>query len=119
MTSTPEVIRAARDGAPAQTLEELHIMRKKIELGAELECLECGACCFSTLPTYLNLDGDDHERLGDDAERLTVFLGNRCYMRLIDGHCAALRVDSAERRFVCTVYDRTRPWSRSRSRTRR
>ena len=71
-----------------------------------MECLECGTCCFSTLPTYLNLDGDDHERLGDDAERLTVFLGNRCYMRLIDGHCAALRVDSAERRFVCTVYDR-------------
>lgn len=69
-------------------------------------CLECGTCCFSSLPTYLRVTGDDHARLGDDAERLTTFVGTRCFMRLVDGHCAALRVDAASRTFVCGVYER-------------
>lgn len=49
------------------------------------------------------MSGDDHERLGEAAERLVRFVGNRAYMRLVDGHCAALRVEP-EGRFVCTVY---------------
>jgi Fe-S-cluster containining protein len=47
--------------------------------------------------------GDDHARLGEAAERLTVFVGNRCYMRMEQGHCAALARDAAGR-FACTVY---------------
>jgi len=43
--------------------------------------------------------GDDYERLGDAVDDLVHFVGNRAYMRLADGHCAALR-------FVCTVYEK-------------
>jgi Fe-S-cluster containining protein len=67
-------------------------------------CLHCGTCCFSNLETSVRVTGDDHARLGDLAEDLVVFIGNRAYMRLADGHCAALRIE-ASGRFVCTVYD--------------
>ncbi|HSC89433.1 MAG TPA: zinc/iron-chelating domain-containing protein, partial [Polyangiaceae bacterium] len=33
-------------------------------------------------------------------------IGNRCYMRLVDGHCAALIVDPSDRSFRCSVYER-------------
>jgi hypothetical protein len=51
--------------------------------------------------------GDDYTRLGEAVDDLVVFIGNRAYMRLANGHCAALRVE-LEGRFVCTVYA-TRP----------
>jgi Fe-S-cluster containining protein len=69
------------------------------------ECTACGVCCFSTLERYIEVKGDDYERLGDDAERLVHFIGNRAYLRIVDGHCAALAVDVEGRRFWCTVYD--------------
>ncbi len=72
------------------------------------ECLACGACCFSTLTTYVSVTGDDYARLGEDAAGLVSWDSNHAYMRLEDGHCAALRVDAIERRFVCTMYE-TRP----------
>ena len=65
-------------------------------------CLECGTCCHSDLVTYVRVLGDDHARLGDDAERLSHFVGNRCFMRMEDGHCAALVVEQGK--FVCSVY---------------
>jgi uncharacterized protein len=49
--------------------------------------------------------GDDYERLGDAVDDLVHFVGNRAYMRLADGHCAALRIE-LEGRFVCTVYEK-------------
>ena len=70
------------------------------------ECLACGTCCFSTLDRYVEVRGDDYERLGDFAETLVHFLGHRAYMKMEGGHCAALRVDARARRFVCTVYER-------------
>jgi Fe-S-cluster containining protein len=70
-------------------------------------CLQCGACCFSNLETSVRVTGDDYERLGAAVEDLVHFVGNRAYMRLADGHCAALRIE-LEGRFVCTVYE-TRP----------
>jgi uncharacterized protein len=70
-------------------------------------CLECGTCCFSNLERSVLVTGDDYERLGDAVEELVQFIGHRAYMRLADGHCAALRVEPAGR-FVCTVYE-TRP----------
>lgn len=56
------------------------------------------------------MTGDDHARLGDDAERLVVFVGNQAFMRIEDetegvGRCAALHVD-ASGAFLCSVYDR-------------
>lgn len=69
------------------------------------ECLDCGTCCFSELPEYVRVWGCDHERMGDLADELTHFIGNRCYMRLVDGHCAALSIEPETGRFVCSIYD--------------
>ncbi|MDB4976466.1 MAG: hypothetical protein JWN48_4807 [Myxococcaceae bacterium] len=67
-------------------------------------CLRCGACCFSQLDTYVEVTGAAYARLGDAAEQLTVFIGNRCYMRMEDGHCSALTTDASQN-FVCSVYE--------------
>jgi Fe-S-cluster containining protein len=67
-------------------------------------CLECGTCCFSKLTNYVRVDGADHARIGDRVDELTVFDGNRCYMRMSAGHCAALVVDVVTSRFVCSIY---------------
>lgn len=66
-------------------------------------CLTCGACCFGTSDRYVPVSGDDHARLADGAERRTQFIGNRCFMRMHQGHCAALEL-SQDGRFVCSVY---------------
>jgi len=70
------------------------------------DCTTCGACCFSQAPDYLRVFGTDYDRLGDDAERLTHFIGNRVYMRLVDGHCAALQIEPTSGRFLCGIYER-------------
>lgn len=64
----------------------------------------CGACCFSTLERYVRVSGDDHARMGDRAGELARFDGNRAYMRMVDGHCAALRVDGSTGRLTCSAY---------------
>jgi Fe-S-cluster containining protein len=78
------------------------------------DCLKCGTCCFSTLDRYVAVSGDDYERLGEHAERLVTWIGNRAYMKMHDGHCAALAIqttrqgsssDTGGARFVCTIYD--------------
>jgi Fe-S-cluster containining protein len=70
------------------------------------ECLACGVCCFSALPQYVPVTGDDYARLDDAAAAaLVVWEENRAYMRIEDGHCAALRLDAEARRFVCTIYE--------------
>jgi hypothetical protein len=72
------------------------------------ECLACGACCFSRLETYVPVTGDDHERLGERVDELVRFEGNRAYMRMVDGHCAALRIEPGSSQLVCSAYA-TRP----------
>jgi hypothetical protein len=59
------------------------------------------------LNTYVRVTGADWERLGVNAERVAHFIGHRAYMRMEEGHCAALAVRSAAdggREFFCTVY---------------
>ena len=68
------------------------------------ECLRCGACCFSTLQTYVRVTGDDYARIGERAEALVSWHGNRAYMRMEGGRCAALRIERSSGRFVCTIY---------------
>ena len=68
------------------------------------DCLQCGVCCFSQLEQYVRVRGDDHARLGEQAAELTHFVGNRCYLRMVEGHCAALQVEPEGRLFVCTAY---------------
>src|ERR1700722_16345677 len=72
------------------------------------ECLACGACCFSRLETYVSVTGDDHARFAERADELVRFDGNRAYMRMVDGHCAALRVEKGSGQLVCGAYE-TRP----------
>lgn len=69
------------------------------------ECLSCGTCCFSGSETYVRVRGDDLARLGDRAGDLVAFVGNRAYMRMVDGRCAALRIERSPPRFACAVYE--------------
>jgi uncharacterized protein len=68
-------------------------------------CVSCGVCCFSTLPEYVRVFGNDWDRMDDRARELTHFVGNRCYMRLEGGRCAALVIDPVARTFHCAIYD--------------
>jgi Fe-S-cluster containining protein len=96
----------AVDGSQRQRKGTVNELADEDELPA---CLSCGACCFSQMPTYVRVTGDDYARLGAQAERLVWFDGNRAYMRMRGGHCAALRVDlgvdEGAGRFTCTAYD--------------
>jgi hypothetical protein len=68
------------------------------------ECLQCGTCCFSLLLDYVRVLGDDHARLAERADELVWFDGNRAYMRMVDGHCGALRIEARTGAFVCDAY---------------
>jgi len=71
-------------------------------------CLGCGTCCFSKLVNYVRVDGADHSRIGVAVDTLTHFDGNRCYMNMYEGHCAALAIELGTGQFVCSIYE-TRP----------
>jgi uncharacterized protein len=79
-------------------------MASKLDLTDIPPCVACGACCFSTLPEYIRVFGNDLDRMDDPARALTHFIANRCFMRIEDGHCAALVIDPDARRFVCSIY---------------
>ena len=75
------------------------------------DSLRCGACCFSRAERFVRVTGADWTRLGEAAERLAHFIGHRAYMKMTDGHCAALDLRTTaegEPEFFCTVYE-TRP----------
>jgi hypothetical protein len=57
---------------------------------------------------YVRVSGRDHARLGERADELVWFNGNRAYMRMVDGHCGALRIEVSSGAFVCDAYA-TRP----------
>lgn len=66
----------------------------------------------------MRVTGDDWARLGEDAERVAQFAGrgNEAYMRMTDGHCAALVVRPVAAgagkgagmatELFCTIYER-------------
>ena len=74
------------------------------------DCLRCGVCCFSQLDAYVRVTGADWERLGAEAGRTAHFIGHRAYMKMADGHCAALALrqmpGGGGPEFFCTVYER-------------
>jgi len=43
--------------------------------------------------------------MDERARGYTHFLGNRCYLRLDEGHCAALQVEPGGPRFLCAIYE--------------
>ena len=80
------------------------------------QCTACGACCFSELPEYVRVFGCDLDRMDEAAQSFVVFLGNRCFMRIEGGRCAALRIevpdevrsrgfDPIARTFTCAIYE--------------
>lgn len=69
------------------------------------ECLACGACCFSRLDAYVAVTGADHARLGERADDLVTFRGNRAFLRMVDGRCASLALALSTRELVCSVYE--------------
>src|SRR5690606_7915471 len=96
---------AADCGRPSR-----NAMRARV-MSTPSDCLRCGVCCHSDLPTYVRVTGDDWARLGPDAGRLAHFVGHRAFMRMSDGHCAALDVRPSAAgggavEYFCTIYER-------------
>ena len=48
------------------------------------------------------MTGADHARLGEHTDAYVEFDGNRAFMRMTEGHCAALTI--MDDRFLCAVY---------------
>jgi hypothetical protein len=69
------------------------------------DCTRCGTCCFSDLPEYVRVWGCDWDRMGDHARSLTEFIGNRCFMRMEGGRCAALVLDPVAKTLLCSIYE--------------
>jgi uncharacterized protein len=57
---------------------------------------------------YVRVTGADHARLGDAVNTLVQFDGNQAFMRMEDGHCAALSYDMPSKEWRCGTYE-TRP----------
>jgi Fe-S-cluster containining protein len=75
--------------------------------------MRCAACCFSESVRHAAVTGDDHARLGDNAENLVTWVGNTAFMRLEHvgdasslRRCAALAIDPILRTFGCSIYER-------------
>jgi len=68
------------------------------------ECLACGTCCYSQLDRYVRVTGADWSRFGDQAEEVAHFIGNQAFMRMVEGHCIALRPDPGSGHFACSIY---------------
>lgn len=69
------------------------------------DCRDCGRCCFSTLPKYIRVMGVDWDRMSEATREHTVFLENKCFMRMEGGRCVALAIDPDARRFSCSIYE--------------
>jgi Fe-S-cluster containining protein len=70
-----------------------------------LECQICAACCFSGALRYVPVTGADYARLGDRAEDLVHFIGNKAFMRMLKHHCSALEFETITSKFSCSVYE--------------
>ena len=68
----------------------------------KLDCLSCGACCFG--PTdYVAVSGPDRDRMGPQLSgRYTVRRGDRIWLKMVHGHCAALRARQGH--YSCRMY---------------
>lgn len=76
------------------------------DAGATPDCQECAACCFANTSRYIQVWHVDYERLGELADDVTSIIDGRRYLEMQNGHCAALRIDPATRRFACGIYER-------------
>jgi Fe-S-cluster containining protein len=66
------------------------------------DCLSCGACCYGP-EDYVAVTGPDRDRMGArDASRYVIRRGDRLWLRMVNGHCAALRARQGH--FSCRIY---------------
>ena len=49
--------------------------------------------------------GIDVDRMDERAQSFTHFIGNRAFMRMEEGRCAALDIDPDRRTFSCSIYE--------------
>src|SRR5690349_2908349 len=78
------------------------------------DCTRCAACCFSESVHHARVTGEDHARLGDDAEELVTWVGNTAFMRIEPigdapdalHRCVALAIDPELGTFACSIYER-------------
>lgn len=72
---------------------------------APTPCFSCGRCCYG--PTdYVQLFEDDLLRLGPQLRLRLVTTrpdSDRLYLRMEDGHCAALDLSGGQ--FRCSIYE--------------
>lgn len=68
------------------------------------DCTRCGICCTSEGQRHVAVTGDDWSRLGEHAEDVTEWIGNKAFMKMVDGHCAALTAHD-EGRYLCSMYE--------------
>ena len=55
----------------------------------------------------MRVTGDDWARLGEAAERVAHFIGHRAYMKMSEGHCAALELRHGTEgavEYFCALY---------------
>jgi len=66
------------------------------------DCLACGACCYGPAE-YVAVDNVDLCRISRQAQgRYVVAVGERRYLKMTHGHCAALRARQGH--FSCRIY---------------
>ena len=73
------------------------------------DCLYCGVCCHAKSGTYVRVSETDLERLGEEAEHWVRQVGGQHYMRMEEGHCAALQITKKRGEpgvFFCQIYAR-------------
>ena len=53
------------------------------------DCLSCGACCYGP-EDYVAVTGPDRDRMdARSAGRYVIRRGDRLWLRMVNGHCAA------------------------------
>ncbi|MEO6953398.1 MAG: YkgJ family cysteine cluster protein [Polyangia bacterium] len=67
------------------------------------DCQTCGACCYGG-EAYVAVTGPDADRMSRETRsRMVVRHGERRYLRMLNGHCAALRARGGH--YACRIYE--------------
>ena len=72
------------------------------------DCQRCGACCYGP-EDYVSVSATDLLGMSRQTRaRLVIRTGERRYLRMLHGHCAALRARQGH--YSCRIYsERPRP----------
>jgi len=66
------------------------------------DCQRCGACCYGP-DAYVSVTDPDFDAMSRQTRaRLVVRKGERRYLKMLHGHCAALRARQGH--YSCRIY---------------